>query len=86
VVVRVDQHGGEVADHGRRVRGLEHLARVLRVEEGIVVRQPPGELLEGGGEAVVLDEEGRVPLIGPEGVGPLLYRVVGPAEPVLKVH
>lgn len=86
VVVGVDQHGGEVADDRRGVWRLEHLPRVARVEEGIVVLQPPGELLEGGGEAVVVDEEGRVLLVGAERAGPPLYRVVGPAEPVLKVH
>ncbi len=86
VVVRVDQHGGEVADHGGGVRGLEHLARVARVEEGVVVLQSPGELLEDGGETVVVDVQGRMGLVGAEGVAPLLNRVVGSAEPVLQVH
>ena len=38
VVVRVDEHRGEIAGHGGRVRGLEHLAGVGRVEKRVVAR------------------------------------------------
>ena len=41
VVVRVDQHGGEIAGYRRRMRRLQHLPGVSRVEERVVVGQPP---------------------------------------------
>ena len=55
MVVGVDQHRGEVAGHRGRVRGLEHLPGVARVEERVIVRQPAGELREGRGEPFVAD-------------------------------
>jgi hypothetical protein len=42
----------------------------VRVEEGVVVLQPPGELREDRRESVVVHVEGRVLLVGAEGVGP----------------
>jgi hypothetical protein len=39
VIVRVDQHGRQVADDRDRVRRLQHLADIAGVEEGIVVAQ-----------------------------------------------
>jgi hypothetical protein len=44
VVVGVDQHRGDVADHRRRVRRLEHLGGVARVVERVVVAQPSAQL------------------------------------------
>ena len=45
VVVRVDQHRGDVAGGRDRVRRLQHLARVARVEERVVAAHPALELL-----------------------------------------
>ena len=86
VVVRVDEHRGEIAGHGGRVRGLEHLAGVGRVEERIVAAQPPGELGEDAGEPLVTDEHRRVGLERPEPLLPLRYRLDGTAQPALQVH
>ena len=86
VVVRVDQHRGEIAGHRSRVRGLEHLAGVGRVEERIVAVQPPGEFGEGAGEPLVADEHRRVGLERPEPLLPLRYRRDGTAQPALQVH
>ena len=55
VVVRVDQHRGQVPGHRGRVRRLEHLPGIGRVEERVVVPQPPGELAEHLGEPLVAD-------------------------------
>ena len=43
VVVGVDEHRRQVAGHRDRVRRLEHLAGVARVEEGVVVGHPLAE-------------------------------------------
>ena len=66
VVVGVDQHGGDVSDDCRGVRGLEHLARVVRVEEGVVVLHPALELLPRRGQPVGLGDARGVALVGAE--------------------
>ena len=86
VVVRVDQHGGEVAGHGRRMRRLEHLARVTGMEERVVVPQPPGELGENGGEPVVRDVQRRVPAEGAVALLPAGHRLQSRAQPPIQVH
>ncbi len=86
VVVRVDEHRGEVPGHGGGVRRLEHLPGVARVEERVVVPQPPGELGEDAGEPLVADEHRRVGRIRPEPVLPLLHRRHGAGQPALQVH
>jgi hypothetical protein len=64
VVVGVDQHRREMADHGHGVGRLEYLARVVRVEEESVVLQTAREQGEGLGEALVVHLEGRVGPVG----------------------
>ena len=86
VVVRVDEHRGEIPRHGSRVRGLEHLAGVGRVEERVVAAQPPGEFGEDAGEPLVTDEHRRVGLERPELFLPLRYRRDGAAQPALQIH
>jgi hypothetical protein len=86
VVIRVDEHRGQVAGHGSRVRGLEHLAGVGRVEERVVAAQPPGEFGEDAGEPLVTDEHRRVGLERPEPILPLLDRLDGAVQPALQVH
>ena len=44
VVVRVDPHGEHVGGAGNRMRRLEHLARILGVEVGIVVLHTRGNV------------------------------------------
>jgi hypothetical protein len=56
VVVGVELHRGEVADDRRRVRGLDHLTGVARVEERVVVRHALGEGGERGRERGVVDQ------------------------------
>jgi hypothetical protein len=56
VVVRVDQHRGQVAGHRDRVRRLEHLAGVVRVEVRVVPGpQAIGELGEHPSQLLVAD-------------------------------
>jgi hypothetical protein len=86
VVIRVDEHRGEVPGHGGVVRRFEHLARVRGVEERVVVPQPPGQLAKRVGEPLVADQHRRVGLVRPEPVLPLLDRRDGIAQPVLQVH
>ena len=57
VIVRVDQHRGEIADDGCRVRRLQHLPGVRRVEERVVVRQPARELGECCRETLIADRD-----------------------------
>ena len=86
VVVRVDQHRGQVARHGGRVRGLEHLPRVARVEERVVVRQPLGELRERRPEGLVADLQRGMRGVRPEPRRPLLVRRDRLPHPPLEIH
>ncbi len=86
VVVRVDQHGGEVAGHGGGMRRLEHLADIAGVEERVIVPQPPGEFGEHGGEPVVGDVQRGVPVEGAEAVLPAGHRLQSRAQPPIQVH
>ena len=66
MVVRVDQHRGDVAEHRGRVRWLQHLPDVAGVEERVVVPQPGGQLGVGGANGARVDVEGVVRGVGPE--------------------
>ncbi len=86
VVVGVDQHRREVADDGRRMRRLEHLPGIGRVEERVVLAQPLGEDAEGSGELVIADLERGMALERPERGLPLVDRGYAAAQPALQVH
>ena len=86
VVVRVDQHRGQVAGHGGRVRGLEHLPRVARVEERVVVRQALGELGERCPEGLVADLQRRMRGKRPEPCRPGPVRRGRLTCPPLEIH
>ena len=86
VVVRVDQHRGEVAGHGGRVRGFEHLPGVPRVEERVVVRQALGELGERRPEPLVADLQRGMRVIGAESRRPLPVRRDRLPHPPLEIH
>ena len=52
VVVGVDEHRRQVAGHRHGVGRLEHLARVARVKEGVVIGHPLPEGVPRGGQPV----------------------------------
>ena len=66
VVVRVDEHGGDVPDHRDRVRWLEHLPGVAGVEERVILAQPAGQLGEGGRQLRRIDLQRGMRLIRAE--------------------
>jgi hypothetical protein len=72
MVVRIDEHRRDVAENGGRVRRLEHLPHVVRVEERVVVREPVGEAAEGGAQSLVVDRHAGVPIEGSIGRLPCL--------------
>ncbi|MEV6235031.1 hypothetical protein AB0L88_44900 [Saccharopolyspora shandongensis] len=49
------KHRRQVADHGGRVRRLDHLPGVPRMKEQVIVLQPLGEPSELLGERVAID-------------------------------
>ena len=63
VVVGVDEHRRQVAGHRHRVGRLEHLARVARVEERVVVGHPLAEGVPRGGQAIGVRGAGGVRLV-----------------------
>ena len=70
VVVGVDEHRREVAGDRHRVRRLEHLAGVARVEEGVVVGHPLAERVPGGGQPLRVGLARGVRVVGPEALLP----------------
>ena len=86
VVVRVDQHGGQVAGHGGRVRGLQHLPGVPGMEERVVVREAVGELGERGPEPLVADVQRGMRGHRAEPRRPLPVRRNRLLHPPLEIH
>ena len=66
VVVGVDEHRRQVAGHGHRVRRLEHLPGVARVEEGVVVGHPLAEGVPRGGQPLRVGLARGVRVVGAE--------------------
>ena len=66
VVVGIDEHRRQVAGHGHGVGRLEHLARVARVKEGVVVGHPLAEGVPRGGQAVGSRGAGGIGLVRAE--------------------
>ena len=46
MIVWIDEHRHQICGSRRRMGRLQHLAGVARVEEGVVVPQPPAQLLQ----------------------------------------
>ena len=86
VVVRVDQHRREVAGHRGRVRRLEHLPGVRRVEERVIVPQSLCELREYAGETLIADGHRLVGFEWAEAILPGGDRVDAAAQPVPQIH
>ena len=86
VVVRVDQHGGEIASHRGRMRRLEHLPCVGRVEERVVVLQPSRKLGECVIEPLVTDLQRVMNSKAAESVLPALVGLSRLGQPALQIH
>ncbi len=86
MVVRVDEHRGDIARDRGWMRRLEHLADVQGVEVRVVAAHPLGELAENGGEALVADPQRRVGLERRVLRLPALHGADRLAEPVMQVH
>ena len=85
VVIRVDEHGGCVAEDGRRMRGLEHLAHVARVTERVVVAQSLREFVEGLTKHLIRDDERGVLVEGSICILPSVDRFDTPRQPLLQI-
>ena len=68
--------------HGYGMRRLEHLPRVARVEERIVVGHPRAERVPGRGEPIGVEPARRVRLVGAEAGLPGSDEVCGPRDEV----
>ena len=66
VVVGVDEHRRQVAGHRHRVRRLEHLPGVARVEEGVVVGHPLAEGVPRGRQPLRVGLARGVRVVGAE--------------------
>ena len=86
MVVRVDEHCGRIAEDGRRMRRLEHLADISRVAERIVVPEPLSQAIKGGAERVIGDDERGVLLEGTKCVLPCTDRGDALGQPRLQIR
>src|SRR4029453_6735301 len=77
---------GEVADDGRRMRWLEHLSGVARVEVRVVVGEPGPELGEPLGHQLVRYGETAVGLVPAPAGRPRRHRLDRLNDPVPKLH
>ena len=81
MVVGIDEHGGDVAEDCRGMRGLEHLADVARMPEGVVVGQPLLQAGERRGEHRIVHDGRRVRRELAELRHPPLVRLDGARQP-----